>query len=129
MGTLRRNRLGFTLIELLVVMAIISFLAAMLVLIGPGLLKSEKASRGAQTLQGMLFVAKQEALRDRNPYGIRLLQDGDGQVRSFQYIQLPGDFTGGQVMRSPTDPTKILVYNVDLSGGLGTDSTLWPVQP
>ncbi len=128
MRTLRRNRPGFTLIELLVVMAIISFLAALLVLIGPGLLKSEKAARGAQTLQGILFVAKQQALRDRNPYGIRLLQDSDTQVRSFQYIQQPGDFTGGKVMRSPTDPTKIVVSGVDLSGGLGTDSTLWPVQ-
>src|SRR5207248_9342123 len=116
MRTLRQNRPGFTLIELLVVMAIISFLAALLVLIGPGLLKSEKAARGAQTLQGLLFVAKQQALRDRNPDGIRLLQDNDSYVRSFQYIQQPGDFTGGKVMVNPPSaagaPQQIAFQNV-----------------
>jgi len=126
MGTLRRNRPGFTLIELLVVMAIISFLAALLVLLGPGLLKSEKAARGAQTLQGILFVAKQQALRDRNPYGIRLLQDNDTQVRSFQYIQQPGDFTGGKVTVTTGSATATFT-GVDLTGGL-PDPATWPVQ-
>src|SRR5262249_37098179 len=79
MSTTRQNRPrhppGFTLIELLVVMSIIAFIAGLLVLLGPTLLKSEQASRGAQTLQGDLFIAKQQALRDRNPYGIRLLRE------------------------------------------------------
>src|SRR5262245_26490718 len=121
------RRPGFTLIELLVVMFIISFIAGLLVLIGPALLKSDHSSRGAQTLQGILFIAKQQALRDRNPYGIRLLRDPDGQVRSFQYIQQPGNFTGGQVtvQQGSVDVT----FTVDLTGGLGADSTLWPVQP
>ena len=122
------RRPGFTLIELLVVIGIIAFLAALLVLIGPAFLKSEKSSRGAQMLQGVLFIAKQQALRDRNPYGIRLLRDPDGQVRSFQYIQQPGDFTGGKV--SVTSGSQTVGFtNIDLSGGLGTDQTLWPVQP
>ncbi len=144
MSTPRRNGLGrrpgFTLIELLVVMAIIAFLAALLVLIGPAILKSDQSSRGAQSLQGILFIAKQQALRDRNPYGIRLLRESnnptnpDGtpnlaysQVRSFQYIQQPGNFTGGQVM--VTQGSTDVKFTVDLTGGLGADSTLWPVQP
>jgi len=131
MSTPRRNGLGrrpgFTLIELLVVMAIIAFIAGLLVLIGPAILKSDHSARGAQTLQGVLFIAKQQALRDRNPYGIRLLRDPDGQVRSFQYIQQPGNFTGGQVLvqNGSTD----VKFSVDLTGGLGADSTLWPIQP
>jgi len=135
MRTLRHNRPGFTLIELLVVIAIIGILMGMLVLIGPTLLKSEQASRGAQTLQGVLFAAKQQALRDRNPYGIRLLRESNDptnpdyyRVRSFQYIQQPADFTGGKGAATTGLPT-ITVTGIDLWGGLGTDSTLWPVQP
>ena len=81
----------------MVVVSIITFIAALVMLIAPSLVQSEPASRGAQLLQGNPFIAKQQALRDRAPYGVRLLQDSDGQVRSFQFIQQPGDFTGGSV--------------------------------
>src|SRR5436309_12397856 len=108
------GRAGFTLIELLVVIGIISFVAALVVAFGPGLFKSERSSRGAQSLQGILFVAKQQALRDRSPYGVRLLQDADGQVRSFQYIQQPPDFTGGTATGSGNTVT---FTGVDLYGG------------
>ena len=47
------GRAGFTLIELLVVIGIISFVAALVVAFGPGLFKSERSSRGAQSLQGI----------------------------------------------------------------------------
>ena len=120
-------RPGFTLIELMVVVSIIAFLAALLVLVAPSLVQSEPASRGAQLLQGNLFLAKQQALRDRAPYGVRLLQDSDGQVRSFQFIQQPGDFTGGSVAVAAGSPNTAAFANVDLSGGL-PDPTLWPVQ-
>jgi prepilin-type N-terminal cleavage/methylation domain-containing protein len=119
-----QGRTGFTLIELLVVIFLITFLAALTVVIGPALIVSEPASRGAQLLQGNLFIAKQQALRDRNPYGIRLLADADGQVRSFQFIQQPSDFTGGSVTVTPKQAT---FQGVDLSGGL-VDQSLWPVQ-
>jgi len=118
------GRPAFTLIELLVVIFLITFLAGMTVLIGPALILSESSSRGAQLLQGNLFVAKQQALRDRAPYGIRLLKDADGQVRSFQFIQQPSDFTGGDVTVAPKQAT---FTGVDLTGGL-QDPTLWPVQ-
>src|SRR5207248_2973094 len=95
------RRSAFTLIELLVVIFLITFLAGLLVLLGPNLFKSEKSSRGAQTLQGILFIAKQQALRDRSPYGVRLLLDSDGQVRSCQFIQQPSDFSGGKVTTAP----------------------------
>src|SRR5438874_2737708 len=104
----RPNRPAFTLIELLVVMGIIAFVAALAVLLVPNLARSEKASRGAQQLQGILFIAKQQALRDRNPYGIRLLRESNDpkspdylRVRSFQYVQQPPDFSGGKVTVTP----------------------------
>src|SRR5687767_4677900 len=121
------DRGGFTLIELLVVIGIIGFLAAMAVFLGPALLKSDQASRGAQGLQGTLFIAKQQALRDRVPMGIRLLRDADGQFRSFQIVQQPGDFTGGTVEVPLTNLNTANFNYVDLSGGLGADQTLWPV--
>jgi prepilin-type N-terminal cleavage/methylation domain-containing protein len=121
------TRPGFTLIELLVVIVIITIVSGLLMLIAPALLKSEPASRGAQLLQGNLFIAKQQALRNSAPYGIRLLPDSDGQVRSFQFIQQPGDFTGGSITVQAASPTTATFANVDLSGGL-TDPTLWPVQ-
>ena len=126
-GKRPQRRPGFTLIELLVVMSIITFLAGLAVLIGPALLKSEQASRGAQLLQGNLFIAKQQALRNAAPYGIRLLPDRDvpTNVRSFQFIQQPDNFSGGTVTIS--GPRTLTFGGVDLSGGL-SDPTLWPVQ-
>jgi prepilin-type N-terminal cleavage/methylation domain-containing protein len=122
-----RGRAGFTLIELLVVIFLISFLAALTVMIGPALILSEPSSRGAQLLQGNLFIAKQQALRDRNPYGIRLLADADGQVRSFQFIQQPTDFTGGSVTIQAGNLNQPIFTGVDLTGGL-TVPSLYPVQ-
>lgn len=119
------TRPGFTLIEMLVVLALIMFISGLVVLVAPALVRSEPASRGAQLLQSNLFVAKQQALRDHAPYGIRLLQDSDGQVRSFQFIQQPGDFTGG-TLTSQANNAQVTFANVDLSGGL-SDKTLWPV--
>ena len=121
-----QGRPGFTLIELLVVIFLISFLAALTMVIGPALIVSEPASRGAQQLQSNLFVAKQQALRDGNPYGIRLLKDSQGFYTSFQFIQQPNDFTGGTIMVDPTG--KIVSFNgVDPTGGLPS-AALYPVQ-
>jgi len=119
------GRTGFTLIELLVVIFLISFLAALTIVIGPALINSDPSSRATQLLQGNLFIAKQQALRDRNPYGVRLLADPDGQVRSFRFIQQPSDFTGGTVTVGPGQAT---FTGVDLTGGL-PDPTLYPVLP
>ena len=120
------GRAAFTLIELLVVIFLISFIAGLTVVIGPSLIFSEPSSRGAQLLQSNLFIAKQQALRNLSPYGVRLLPDPtDGQVRSFQFIQQPSDFTGGNVQA--TIPNTVTFFGVDYTGGL-LDPSLWPVQ-
>src|SRR5262245_51990991 len=104
------RRTGFTLIELLVVIGIIVIIAGIVVMLAPAIMKGDRAARGASQLQGTLFIAKQQALRDRIPYGVRLFRAdpnpllGNGnpnpdffKVRSYQYIQQPLDFRRGFV--------------------------------
>jgi prepilin-type N-terminal cleavage/methylation domain-containing protein len=142
MPTRQARRPAFTLIELLVVIGVIALIAALAVMIGPALEKSERSARGASLLQGHLFIAKQQALRDRVPQGIRLLVEGN-QVRRLQYIQQPFDFRQGSIQAfpdanqpQPVAPNTqtgqrlfaILPATIDPTGGL-TDPSLWPVQP
>lgn len=118
-------RPAFTLIELLVVIAVIALIAALSVLVVPNLIKVERAGRGASTLQSGLFIAKQQGLRDRVPFGVRLLVDTDGYVRRFQYIHQPDDFTGGTATVGASSPsgsglpyTTTVLLSRDPTGGL-----------
>jgi prepilin-type N-terminal cleavage/methylation domain-containing protein len=124
---LRQHREGFTLIELLVAMAIIALLAGLTITLGPVLQRTQQASRGAEQVQGTIFAAKQTALRDQTLYGIRLLQDSDGNFRSMQYINQPDDYVRNRVSVDPANPT-LVNFQSDISDGLGPDTTIWPVQ-
>jgi prepilin-type N-terminal cleavage/methylation domain-containing protein len=100
-----RRRPGVTLIELLVVIGIITTLATMIVALAPRFGERQRASRGASQLQGWLNLAKQRALRDRRPVGIRMpwlpadatLPAGVGYSRQLQYIEVPDESIGGTV--------------------------------
>src|SRR6266581_4234766 len=70
--TINRKRTGFTLVELLVVMAIIAFLAALLVAFLPSIASQTAEANAAVNLQGWLNIARQKAVRNQNPYGLRL---------------------------------------------------------
>ena len=92
----RRN--GVTLIELLVVIGIITTLATMIVAIAPRFGERQRASRGAGQLQSWLNLAKQRALRDRRPVGIRIpYQANSSYVTELQYIEVPDESIGGTV--------------------------------
>jgi prepilin-type N-terminal cleavage/methylation domain-containing protein len=67
-------RAGFTLIELLVVMALMATLAALVMLVAPGVMDKDRARDAASQLQGALHNAR---MRDGMPRGIRLLIDSD----------------------------------------------------
>jgi prepilin-type N-terminal cleavage/methylation domain-containing protein len=103
-----RRRGGFTLIELLVVLGIITVLATLVVAVAPRFGDRQRASRGASMLQSWLNLAKQRALRDRRPVGIRLPhQDSalsattpgyiSGYVTEVQYIELPDERIAGTI--------------------------------
>jgi prepilin-type N-terminal cleavage/methylation domain-containing protein len=110
-----RRRPGVTLIELLVVIAIITALATMIVAIAPRFGERQRASRGASQLQSWLNLAKQRALRDRRPVGIRMpivtgtsassdprYQFASQYVREVMYVEVPDEGIGG-TMEVPFD--------------------------
>jgi len=128
-----RNRLAFprrafTLIEMLVAISILTVIATLSIAVIPKIKERTKASAGADNLQQWLLIAKQMALRDRTPTGVRLIVDNDGFVRTLQYIQQPDNFIGPALVFDPADPTHVTLPGVDLSGGLGPNANLWPVQ-
>src|SRR5438067_6051213 len=94
----RREPAGFTLIELLVVIAIIVFLAALLIAFFPSINAQTAEANGAVDLQGWLNIARQKAIRNQNPYGLRLWVQSQnmplGWVTECQYIEQPDDFPG-----------------------------------
>jgi prepilin-type N-terminal cleavage/methylation domain-containing protein len=90
---LSNRRPGFTLIEMLVVLSLVLLLATILVTLGPRLAERARAAKGAELLQEWLLVAKQRALRDKIPTGIRLIPGTGGLINTVQYIQQPNDLT------------------------------------
>lgn len=99
-------RRGVTLVELLVVIIIISVLSTLVIAFGPTLGEKQRASRGADQLQGWFFLAKQRALRDQKPRGLRLIADSTSTfattvpgaagayVRQLQLIEQPEPLQG-----------------------------------
>ena len=77
-------RRGFTLIELLVVMVIILIVAVIAIPMVIPALSHRQVSEGARILQGALVGARDQALKDNSPSGIRLLPDP-----AFPLIYLP----------------------------------------
>jgi hypothetical protein len=149
-------RAAFTLVELLVVMFLLAFLAGLLFLIVPNINDQSRAPRGAGMLQQWLLIAKNDAMRDRTNWGVRLSFTGTQDIKTstitydpvqdLRYIQQPEDFVvlpgvatdpvGGGTLpfrRIYTANATTVVLEAgpqtapDFSGGF-TDSTLWPVQ-
>src|SRR5947209_3387422 len=103
MSKYRNPRRGFTLVELMVVLALIAILGSLTVAFMPSAANQERESRAATLLQGWLNVAKQRALRDQAPRGVRLIMAPANTVTfggvsppnivvQCQYIEQPEDF-------------------------------------
>jgi hypothetical protein len=104
------------LIELLTVIAILAVLATLAIAFLPNAASSERESRGAVQLHGWLNIAKQKALRDQAPRGLRLwvaaspgaIVTGNtpvpGGVTDCQYIEQPDDYAVGMVQSGLPNP-------------------------
>ena len=137
-GNLPHRRGGFTLVEMLVVLGILLTLAAMTVAFLPTLNNYQKVQSGASRVQGWFLTAKQRALRDQVPRGIRLLVEtinGRQVVRTLQYTEQPEDYSLGLLtVSADSQHATVSGSGVDLGGGFdpsGNASNLsfWPVQP
>ncbi|VTR98768.1 prepilin-type N-terminal cleavage/methylation domain-containing protein [Tuwongella immobilis] len=119
MRTHARIRPGFTLVELIVVISIIGTIAGAVLLMVPSLDRQGRAARGADQLQGWLLIAKQQALRDQRPRGLRMITDpsNPGRITQLEYIEEPEPyvppkeailslfFQGGQYRGTLSNPT------------------------
>jgi prepilin-type N-terminal cleavage/methylation domain-containing protein len=105
--TERGRRRGFTLIELLVVILIILLVSAVALPTVLPALNHRQVSEAARILQGALVGARDKAIHDGEPSGIRLMPDP-----AFYFLQ-PATLANGNP--NPTagliDPTKPLAYN------------------
>jgi prepilin-type N-terminal cleavage/methylation domain-containing protein len=129
------GRAGFTLIELLIVITIILVLGGLAILFVPSALDAQRAAQGGTRMQQWLMIAKQRALLDRAPRGVRLLPDPNNPqlITSVQYVEQPDDFFGGEVMQKYAGAVpqldRLVFQGVDLTGGFAPDVSLFPVQP
>jgi hypothetical protein len=115
----------------MVVMTILLVLTTIAVIFVPNLMQRQRASEGGSQLQQWLLIAKQRALRDQAPRGIRLnLTSGSSNVTDLQYIEQPPDFSGGNVKSIDTTSNTVTFDfggGTDFSGGF-TDTSQWLVQ-
>jgi prepilin-type N-terminal cleavage/methylation domain-containing protein len=132
------TRAGFTLTELLVVVFIIAVIGGLAAYFWPGFNQSQRSSQAASELHSWLLIARQSAMRDQAPRGLRLFASDPTRPWFFdraQYLEQPDDFNGGTVQSSGLasgNPSLTVVSfgNVDLTGGFFADTTqkTWPVQ-
>jgi prepilin-type N-terminal cleavage/methylation domain-containing protein len=146
--TARRSAAAYTLVEMIVVLAIIAFLAGLVIVLWPGFAASTQTTMNADKVQGMLLNARMMAMRDRTPTGVRLIpadpNNPFGPVKQLVYIQQPPPYTApvlpgpsgttlvGTLAAVPSPGGTTLTFsNLDFSGGLAgsTNANDWPVQP
>lgn len=133
------KRQAFTMIELLVVIAIVAVLGAVGIYFVSSFRTSERASRGAGWLQQSLVAARQKAIRDQRPHGLRLSFYVDGtnpadpiiRAKTLSYVETPDDFGSGRYWDSATNAWLSLQLRADPGGAKNkvwvTDSNGKPV--
>src|SRR5262245_30002420 len=90
---IRSRRRGFTLVEMLVVLGLNLLLITLALALVPAINDKRAAARCADQLQGWLLIAKQRAMRDQAPRGLRLIPESptSGFVRALEYVEQPPD--------------------------------------
>src|SRR5262245_22601100 len=86
-----RPRRAFTLVELLIVIGIIVLLLTLGALFLPNLDRNKGVPNATTQIEGYVRLARNQALRDGAPRGVRLIQDPNNplHVTALQYIEQP----------------------------------------
>lgn len=119
--TLRTRRPAFTLVELMVVMGIMIALAGIAVAVAEsGAFGSQKVISAADRASGWLLIAKQRAVRDQTPNGVRFFRhpqaatDPNTYAYRFteaQYIEQPNPWAPNPAQEgNPTGPRIVFSY-------------------
>jgi prepilin-type N-terminal cleavage/methylation domain-containing protein len=109
------GRKAFTLVELLVVLLIIAILGSLLAFTLPGFQQRSRAAKGGQAVQTWLVYARQRAMYERSPRGVRFYVEkganGSMVSRTIQYIEQPQDWHHGTplIPNATTDPLYVVV--------------------
>lgn len=136
--TLRSARAAFTLVELLVVMSLVVVLAGLTVAVAEsGAFGSQKVVSAADRASGWLLIAKQRALRDGRPRGVRFLltpannltpalnpptpntDPGFYVCREAQYVEIPDAWSSVPTPGS-TIPPPFLAFVYQSGAGVAT---------
>lgn len=95
---LTQKRRGFTLIEICVVITLMLFLATLCLYGLPKIFKSERlAAAGADQLMNIMHKAKQRALRNKVPTGVRLQLDANKMVTQLVMIEQTNGYYQGVI--------------------------------
>lgn len=107
-------RAGYTLVELLVVMSLIILLAALALGVSQtGMFGSQKVISAGDRVSGWLLIAKQRAVRDGAPRGVRFFTSPGDPTRftEAQYIEAPDAWVPNPGQETnPTGARIVFVY-------------------
>ncbi|NBO91612.1 MAG: type II secretion system protein GspH [Planctomycetia bacterium] len=116
------RRIGFTLIELLVVISILGVLATLTaVYVIPAFQDNKNVQRGVDRIVTTLLIAKQRALRDGRPVGVRFDFDSDFDAlprssRTMRYVEQPDLLAGWKATANVVNPYLFSLDDIDLMG-------------
>ncbi len=104
-----RARRGVTLVELLVVMALIAGLAALALMIAPGIANQDNTLKGTADIQAALKISQGMAAAAKLPRGVRLLgppttSTTPSFVTELQYLECPPVMVPNQTPLAPGAP-------------------------
>ncbi len=127
-------RRGFTLVELIVVIAIMLFVVSLAIMFLPSATSEAREANAAVAVHSWLNLARQRALRDQAPRGLRLWIDDPStmQVTRAEFLEQPDDYTGEQLQAPPpssTDMTKVQINGDSIFNGQPGNAAAWLVQP
>src|SRR5262245_3604115 len=90
------RRWAFTLIEMLVVITLILILMTIAAAMFPRFAENQRVIKGADQVSLALLNAKQRALRDRLPTGVRFEFDAAGRANRMIYVRQVDDYVNGR---------------------------------